>query len=86
MQTVLGDVDGRKLAPYSLRHTFRARLQAAEVPLEVCDALMGHAAKDIGRRVYAGAMPVARMAEAVAKLDSTPVRELVARIESELVG
>jgi integrase len=38
--------------PHDLRRTLRTRLSAQGTPTEVCDAIMNHAAQDIGRRHY----------------------------------
>jgi len=77
--------DGRKLAPYSLRHNFRTSLTRAGVPSEIADRLMGHAAKGVGLRVYSHGESIEQLAEAVEKIDAAPVEALVTRVMRELL-
>jgi integrase len=76
--------DGRKLSAYRLRHTFANRLHRAGVAQEVTADLMGHARKSMTDR-YEGRMDEARLAEAVDRLDATPVLALLERVERELL-
>src|SRR5262245_31503579 len=45
--------------------------------------LLGHAPKTVTSRIYSHGSGVARLAEAVERLDASPVRALVERIEPE---
>ena len=49
---------------YSLRHTFKDRLRAAQCPEEIMDALMGHASR---KPAYGEGYPLSVLAEWVAR-------------------
>jgi integrase len=57
------------LVTYSLRHTFATRLKAADVQEFAISELMGHAVESLSVGRYGKALDVARLAEAVEKLE-----------------
>ncbi len=55
---------------HSARHTVKDRLRAAQVPLDVQNAILGHAAGSVGES-YGVGYPAPVLLEAVSKINYT---------------
>jgi integrase len=54
---------------HSFRHNVRTQLVAADVREPVIDELIGHEGQGVGRAVYTHAMPLAKLHEAICKIE-----------------
>ena len=69
------DYDSRQAVPYSLRHTFKDRYQAAGVPAQIGEYIMGHKTKKSSKvyEKYGTGMPIQMMVDYIT--DITEVQE-----------